>query len=906
MPSEPRHPVEILAEEFADRLRRGENPSIEEYALRLPEQSETIRKVFAPILAIERLSDDQFADRQFDSQTARLIRNSTQLGDFRIVRQVGRGGMGIVYEAIQESLGRRVALKVLAPDLANSADRLLRFQSEATTFAKLHHTNIVPIFGIGQVDDLHFYAMQFIDGVTLATAIAQWTQSQSGVAEGADGAVENALSSMSATDFMRRVAQIGYDVAGALQYAHEQGVIHRDIKPGNLMLEDATVWVTDFGIAKLTDETSHTKTGLLLGTLRYMAPEQFNGRADARSDIYSLGLTLFELLTLHPAFPDATHATLIKTKLQEAPLRLRALRPDVPRDLETIILKASATDSRARYQTAGALAEDLERFLDDRPILARRASPTERLIRWSRRNPAVAGLSFAVLASLSALATVFAVGNYRMRQTLDELQSAKRLADNNLHEKAAALEVAEQQRALAAGNLSMAIEAFEEIMRNISGRSGTEGLSVELNDGDVAYGAGVVTDADAEILGTLLRFFDRFAAENSTSLLKETAVAHRRIGDILYQLGRVEESETSYLVALDQIDRLAIEEEDVSPIEASDMTVERLQILNALGLAVSAQGALDEAQQYFLQTAEVYLANAKAREDIAAQFAYARALNLRTSTFSRIGYPQARRVSRESEEGPPSPLDPQRNKAAAPTPALLRPRIAFANAARQVQREAKTLNREAIGLLGALVEAHPKRVDFAVELAHAFREQARIARQERDSEGAHDAIRSALELLDRLLRENPDSPYLKFVYADMVTSVPVGLNRRNSPVLSRALRIASTLVREYPSMPDYLALKAKALLARGDNANVADAVRILEQLVDDYPAMAQYRLLLASGLQHLSHIDLEAQQTASATGRLEQAVSVLERDTEPDQRPAILNIYIDRLKRQLHELQGQQ
>ncbi|MEZ6152129.1 MAG: serine/threonine-protein kinase [Pirellulaceae bacterium] len=907
MPTEPRHPVEILAEEFADRLRRGETPSIEEYAQRLPEQSDTIRKVFTPILAIERLSDGQLADQQFEARTARLARDHTQLGDFRIVRQVGRGGMGVVYEAIQQSLGRRVALKLLSPEVASSAEQLRRFQLEAATFAKLHHTNIVPVFGIGEADGLHFYAMQFIDGITLANAISQLSRPQSLTNATKPGTIEHALAASSTKDFMRTVARLGRDVAGALQHAHEQGIVHRDIKPGNLMLEDATVWVTDFGIAKLTDETSQTKTGLLLGTLRYMAPEQFNGQADARSDIYSLGLTLFELLTLQPAFADATHATLIKTKLSESTLRLRALRPDVPRDLETIILKAGATDSQTRYQTADALAEDLQRFLDDRPILARRASSVERLVRWSRRNPTVAGLSFAVVASLAALAIVSAGGNYRMRQTLDQLQAAKQLADQNLREKGVALDVAEQQRSLAANNLALAIEAFEEIMHNIGSRSGSGGLSVELNDGDVAYGAGVVTDADAEMLGTLLRFFDRFGTENTTSLLKETAAANRRVGDILYQLGRVEEAETSYLTALDQINRLAAENAADEMGDDSNETlgsiVEKLQILNALGLTVSAQGALEEAQQYYRQTADVYLADTAAQKNSSAQFEYARALNLRTSTFSRIGFPQARPLPREARGNRESPPARRQNATKSPDPALRRARAAFAATARQVHRDSKTLNQEAIRLLGALVEAHPKRVDFAIELTHAYREQARIARLELDSSTAHEANRAALELLERLLRDNSESPYFRFVFADTVTSMPVGASRRNGLALSRAIRIAGALVREYPSMPDYLALKAKALLARGDSDSSADAVSILEQLVDDYPAMAQYRLLLASGLQRLSNIDFESQRIGSAQERLEQAIAVLEADTESDQRPAILNIYIDRLKQQLEEIQ---
>ncbi|MCA9183302.1 MAG: hypothetical protein KDA51_17700, partial [Planctomycetales bacterium] len=308
-------------------------------------------------------------------------------------------------------------------------------------------------------------------------------------------------------------------------------------------------------------------------------------------------------------------------------------------------------------------------------------------------------------------------------------------------------------------------------------------------------------------------------------------------------------------------------------------------------------------QQYFRQTAEVYLADTSAQENSSAQFEYARALNLRTSTFSRIGFPQARPLPREVRGKRESPPAPRQDATKSPDPTLRRARAAFAATARQVHRDSKTLNREAIQLLGTLVEAHPKRVDFAIELTHAYREQARIARLELDSSTAHEANRAALELLDRLLRENPDSPYFRFVFADTVTSMPVGAGRRNGLALSRAIRIAGALVREYPSMPDYLALKAKALLARGDNDSSADAVRILEQLVDDYPAMAQYRLLLASGLQRLSNIDFESQRIDSAKERLEQAVSVLEADIEADQRPAMLNLYIERLKQKLQAIQ---
>jgi len=897
MEAEQRHPVEILAEEFAERLRRGESPTIDEYIVRLPEQATTIRSVFAPILAIERVSDDELAERQFESRTIRLSQEHTQLGDFQIVRQVGRGGMGIVYEAVQQSLGRRVALKVLTPDVAGCDEQVRRFRQEAAAFAKLHHTNIVPIFGIGEAEGLHFYAMQFIDGITLARAIAERARTQASELHAERLGV--------GMDFFRNAAQLGHDVADALAHAHQQGIIHRDIKPGNLMLEGSTVWITDFGIAKLTDETSQTRTGMLLGTLRYMAPEQFNGQTDARSDIYSLGLTLFELVALHPAFPDATHATLIKSKLNQTPPRLRSFRPDIPPDLETIILKACATDAAARYPTAAALTEDLQRFLDDRPILARRATSLERVSRWARRNPSVAGLSFAVVSSLAALAIVFASGNYRMGRTLEELKAANALADQNLSEKATALDIAEQQRLLAASNLTLAIAAFDEIMRNIGARGGAEALSVELNDGEVAYGAGVVTEADAEMLGTLLKFFDRFSQENATELLAETAAAHHRVGDILFQLGRIEEAEAAYLTALEQIERrLANQGQMELPSKAANQSVqsasdaelpliEQLELLNALGLAVGARGAIDEAQQVFRRVAELYQASPSVASHSDAQFEYARSLNLRNSTFSRLGLPQARPLVR--------PTAAER-RAGTPDPAARRARAALVDSARLLHRESKALNLEAIELLDPLVAAHPKRVDYALELAHAYREQARIARNGLDPGVAQEAFRATLELLERLIREHPSSPYLKFVYADTVTSMAPAPNRRAGQALQRALQIANTLVRQYPSVPDYGALKAKALLVRGERESVSDAVKLMQALVENYPAIIHYRLLLAGGYQQLAALDIEAKNPAAAKGQLEKALQVLDVVADGQERPAILALYLERLKQQMSEL----
>src|SRR5262249_28725733 len=198
------------------------------------------------------------------------------------------------------------------------------------------------------------------------------------------------------------VARVGIQVAEALAYAHAQGILHRDIKPSNLLLDaKGTVWVTDFGLAKAEESEGLTQTGDIVGTLRYMAPERFDGRSDPRSDVYGLGATLYELLTLHPPFREPNRVKLIEQVLHESPTPPRQLDRRIPRDLETVVLKAMAREPGQRYTTADQLAEDLRRFTADRPILARRPGAAERAWRWCKRNPVMAALVAAVAALLS-------------------------------------------------------------------------------------------------------------------------------------------------------------------------------------------------------------------------------------------------------------------------------------------------------------------------------------------------------------------------------------------------------------------------------------------------------------------------------------------------------------------------
>jgi serine/threonine-protein kinase len=445
-----RDPVERLAEEFLERHRRGEHPPLTEYVDRHPEWAEEIRALFPALVMMERLkpAPGDVTGSFLGEDGAVLGQVPERLGEFRILREVGRGGMGIVYEALQESLGRHVALKVLPSHALLNGRHLQRFLREAKAAARLHHTNIVPVFGVGGRDGLHYYVMQFIAGSGLHQVIddlrrlkvgdrptspprANATRGPSlpGLAqglmtgqfattapEGDDGPRVADASATSAADlhagsailsgsgrrFAREVARLGLQVAQALAYAHGRGVLHRDIKPSNLLLDvQGTVWVADFGLAKLSaDGDDLTGEGDVLGTLRYMAPERFRGEADARSDLYALGLTLYELLTLRPAFDQEDRDRLIHQVTTEVPPRPRALNREIPRDLETIILKAIEHDPARRYQDAEELADDLGRFLADQPIRARAVGPLERLAKWARRKPVVAGLSAGLIAAV--------------------------------------------------------------------------------------------------------------------------------------------------------------------------------------------------------------------------------------------------------------------------------------------------------------------------------------------------------------------------------------------------------------------------------------------------------------------------------------------------------------------------
>jgi serine/threonine protein kinase/Tfp pilus assembly protein PilF len=424
----------------------------------------------------------------------------SQLGDFRIIREIGRGGMGVVYEAEQISLGRRVALKVLPFAAAIDDRQLQRFKTEAQAAAHLHHTNIVPVFAVGSDRGVHYYAMQFIAGRTLADVIRELRReskpssdrplendaevpSGSTIEQPADVSSKGSTAEQAALTtrprsgsdplrlgpgYFKALARLAIQAAEALEYAHSMGVVHRDVKPANMLVDGrGNLWVADFGLAQFHGG-DQTATGDVLGTLRYMSPEQAGGRrgtVDHRTDIYSLGISLYELATLAPAFNGRDRAELLRQILNEEPPRPRGKRRGFPIELETVILKAIAKRPAERYATAQELADDLRRFVDDKPVLARRPTPLQIIGKWVRRHTALVATMAAAVFIIGIVLAVAAgwllVANNELRSLQVQTNQARQAAETNAT-------VARAQTDRAEKSTKRALDLLQNVARDLA------------------------------------------------------------------------------------------------------------------------------------------------------------------------------------------------------------------------------------------------------------------------------------------------------------------------------------------------------------------------------------------------------------------------------------------------------
>jgi tetratricopeptide (TPR) repeat protein len=737
---------------------------------------------------------------------------------YRILGELGRGGMGVVYKARQIGLARTVALKmILSGDYAAEAD-LVRFRLEAEAVAKLQHPNIVQIYEINEWDGRPYFALEFVDGGPLDKKLGG-----------------NPLPFRQAAELLRKLAE-------AMDYAHQRHIIHRDLKPPNVLLTaDGTPKITDFGLAKKLDEDdSQTRTGAIMGTPSYMAPEQAEGRTKElgpAADIYSLGAILYELLVGRPPFKGSTvWDTLEQVRTQE-PVYPSRLHAKVPRDLETICLKCLEKEAPKRYASAGALAEDLRRYLGGEPVLARPTPAWERAWKWARRRPLAAALvGVSALFAVSLAAGGVAFGEWERRQAAEQAR-LRGVAEDEHRQAEENFRQAELNFQRAELNFQRARLAVDEMLTGV----GQQRLAHEPR----------MERVRRELLAKALHFYQRFLEEKGTDpgVRWETARAHLRVGDIRRMLGEQGAAEAAYADGRAMLAGLL----DQFPGDARfgrDLTVGE----NNLGRLLRDAGRTPEAEEVF-----------------------------------RSALARRQRLVEEGGEAE----DRQELAAVADNLGIL-----LLDQGRYAQSE--PLLRQALGLREQLAAGSPNPA-YRLELARSHNNLGLLLAATGRPDDAEQTVRQALAALKRLQAltglkgpadDNPDAPDYR---QELVTShTHIGnfwrdtQPRRAEAAYEDALRLCEQLVADFPTVPAYrqqeaashhsLGLVRQAAGRQADaEHSYARALAIRQKLADDYATVPEYRFDLAATYNNRGILLLNAHRLADAEKAYDQALPPLEK-----------------------------
>lgn len=981
-----RDEFELLASEFAECFRDGQFPSVSDYVARYPQWAAEIQELFPTIAAIEKLKHKR--DSRPRTRPSFGPVTVEELGDFRIIREIGRGGMGIVCEAEEITLGRRVALKFLPKHPFLNDKQLNRFQREAKTAAKLHHTNIVPVFGVGEDQGYHFIVMQLIPGVGLdkvvsllqqehqckptdkehapeetvhctthdsdflaqltndllknqfepptkpdsssslddttvlesnghadekskspfpaqahidtATSGEKWAKDASDKKEHRPS-VDNMGRKAIPASYFSGVANIGLQVAEALEYAHRQGTIHRDIKPANLLLDlQGVAWVADFGLAKAAEKGQLSHTGDVVGTFRYMAPEQVAGTPDARSDVYSLGLTLYEMLTLRCAHDDESlQKALVGAQPLNPPLPPREIDPRIPRDLETVVLKSIAPEPESRYQAAVELAADLRRFLLGRPVNARRSSAIERAWKWSRRNPLVAGLATAALALLMLVAITASVAYARTRQANREVR--------------AALQAESLQRERAESILDISLEALDKVSAQFAPQrvgqlssfdvQSPDGQAIELSAGTT------LTDEAAGVLEELATFYDRFAEGEgySPKLQFEAAKANRRIGDIRRRLGQLAEAESAYDQAIRLITPLA-----GKYAKDNSHVLELARTYNGRGELYATEGDPQLAEDAHFAALDLLVAEEDSVEDSAD------VLFEKARTYYLLGRPNRSGPPPEHHGGPGPPPHrdgsrpgPPRHDHAPPPP---HPRGHDPQSDEQLDR--------AIEILTVLTTQFPEVDEYRHLIARCYRDRAHGR--------AWQGVERAIEILIDLIRENPDVAQYQYELIETYARWDVRMAEASREAqadaerdLGLALELSEKLVAAHPNIPDYrvsqvhIHHKLASVLDHSEHRNRGQdndnrfaeseqhfraAIALQQGLVAEFPEVVSYQLWQAVIELNLARHLLFREEMDEALATVEEAIEILDAIPEHDDGSGVQDAVFGEAYRMLGEI----
>ena len=835
--------LEVL-DEYVQRVEEGQPISPDEFIGQHPEIADKLRQWFASMNFLKAAASDFGTGMLHGPNLA-----DRTIGDYKILGEVGRGGMGIVYEAEQISLCRRVALKVL-PGVVD-AKHVARFNAEAQAAGQLHHSNIVPVYGVGCENGVHFYSMQFIDGRPLSSAIRQLrglrgddteeledeqTLEDSRAAELPDAFVSklpepdrepNAFvdltrASNQSRSYVELVVRLAIQASEALQHAHDFGIVHRDIKPSNLLIDrQGKLWITDFGLARIASDVSVTISGDIIGTIRYMSPEQAAGRSrliDHRTDVYALGITMYELLTLEKAF-DAEDRQAYLTKIQnEEPTRPRQLNSGIPVDLENIILKAISKERDHRYDSALHMAQDLKRFLQGKPVLARRPTVLDRAAKWTARHRGLVACVAPLLLLLTAGTTFSAVWMARQQAVTE---AALRNSEENYRQ---AREVVDRLGIKVADQLASVPGA--EAVRH-------------------------------DILLDTLKYYQNFIEQSgdSSGLRSEQAAAYFHAAQVVQRMGDNQDEARQHLDQAIAILRNLAKSDTETPAHAADLAL----CLNELGVLQSNAGEVAAAEATFREVEDILdtLPASPAR-----QRQQARLLANLGQLNSRQGLDQKSAAYLHEAVGiyeklvadNPRGIDDLKNMALALND------LSFLNREKDL-RKSLEYNLRAMEVQAKIIDLDPQRLEVQADLALSYNNQAGLLSRDARPEEAEAAYRQAASRYERLVEQSPKVISYHFDLA---------VTRNN---LGRLLNLEG---RTNEAMEQF-----------------RQASESLEQLVQEYPTRVEIRGNLGGVYNNMGTALLRLQDLAASEAAFERAIEQLEIARKSDSSSQNLRQYLE-------------